>query len=64
MLTVSSLLILTLEGVYLPATTGATTTVVLTRRLALVLAVVLAALARILTLGSAKLDQTGRSIGR
>jgi len=53
MLTVSSLLILTLEGVYLPATTGTTTTVVLTRRLAVVLAVITAVLTRILALGTA-----------
>ena len=60
MLTVSSLLILTLGLVYLPPAASATPTVILTRRLA----VITAALARILTLRTAELDQTGRSIGR
>jgi hypothetical protein len=54
MLTVSSLLILTLGLVYLPATASATTTVVLTRRLA----VVFAALAHVLALRSTELDES------
>jgi hypothetical protein len=59
-LPLSLLDILTLGIVYLPPAASATPTVILTRRLA----VITAALARILTLRTAKLDQTGRSIGR
>jgi len=51
--------ILTLGVVYLPPAVAATVLLILTRRLTR-----LAALTRVLTLRSAELDQTGRSIRR